>query len=118
LVNEKHIQPQKGTIMLKRIIIILFILLLSVVFIGSPAIAQGKGKSQNDDRPAGWDKGKKQGWQSDVPPGQEEKEEKKKKLSGEEENLEDTQKEKEKKEKKEKKQKTEKQEKKEKKAKE
>lgn len=120
MVNEKHIQPQKGTIMLKRIIIILFILLLSVVFIGSPAIAQGKGKSQNGDRPAGWDKGKKKGWQSDVPPGQEEKEEKKKNLSGEEENLEDTQKEKEKekKEKQEKKQKREKQEKKEKKSKE
>jgi len=100
--------------MLKRIIIILFILLLSVGFIGSPAIAQGKGKGQNNDRPAGWDKGKKHGWKSDVPPGQEEKEEKKKKLSGEEENLEDTQKEKEKKEKKEKRQKTEKQEKKEK----
>ena len=120
MVNEKPIQPQKGTIMLKRIIIILFILLLSVVFIGSPAIAQGKGKSQNGDRPAGWDKGKKKGWQSDVPPGQEEKEEKKKNLSGEEENLEDTQKEKEKekKEKQEKKQKREKQEKKEKKSKE
>ena len=90
--------------MFKRIIKILFILLLSVVFIGSLAIAQGKGKNQNDDRPAGWDKGKKKGWQSDVPPGQEEKEEKKKQtksLSGEEEDLED----KEKKEKKEKKQK-------------
>ena len=100
--------------MFKRIIKILFILLLSVVFIGSLAIAQGKGKNQNDDRPAGWDKGKKKGWQSDVPPGQEEKEEKKKQtksLSGEEEDLEDN--EKEKKKKKEKKQKREKQEKKE-----
>ncbi len=77
LVNEKQNQPQKGAIMFKRIIKILFILLLSVVFIGSLAIAQGKGKNQNDDRPAGWDKGKKKGWQSDVPPGQEEEEEKK-----------------------------------------
>jgi len=102
--------------MFKRIIKILFILLLSVVFIGSLAIAQGKGKNQSGDRPAGWDKGKKEGWKSDVPPGQEEKEEKKKQtksLSGEEEDLED----KEKKEKKEKKQKREKQEKKEKKSK-
>jgi len=95
--------------MIKRIIKILFILLLSVVFTGSLAIAQGKGKNQSGDRPAGWDKGKKKGWQSDVPPGQEEKEEKKKQpknLSGEEEDLED-------KEKKEKKQKREKKEKKE-----
>jgi len=97
--------------MLKRIIKILFILLLSVVFTGSLAVAQGKGKNQSGDRPAGWDKGKKKGWQSDVPPGQEEKEEKKKNLPGEEGDLEDN--EKEKKEKKEKKQKREKQEKKE-----
>jgi len=92
--------------MFKRIIKILFILLLSVVFIGSLAIAQAKGKNQSGDRPAGWDKGKKKGWQSDVPPGQEEKEEKKKQkknLSSEEDDLEDN--EKEKKEKKEKKQK-------------
>ena len=93
--------------MIKRIIKILFFSLLAVVFIGSLAIAQGKGKGQSDDRPAGWDKGQKEGWQSNVPPGQEEKEKKEKKkknLSGAEEDLEDKQIEKEKKEKKEKKQ--------------
>ena len=119
MANETQIQPQKGNIMLKRIIKILFILLLSVVFIGSLAIAQGKGKNQNNDRPAGWDKGKKEGWKSDVPPGQEENEERKKQkksLSSKEEDLEDN--EKEKKEKKEKKQKREKQKNKEKKSKE
>ena len=93
--------------MIKRIIKILFFSLLAVVFIGSLAIAQGKDKGQSGDRPAGWDNGRKKGWQSEVPPGQEEKEEKKKKkknLSGEEEDLEGKQIEKEKKEKKEKKQ--------------
>ena len=90
--------------MIKRIIKILFFSLLAVVFIGSLAIAQGKGKGQSGDRPAGWDKGQKEGWQSDVPQGQEEKEKKRKNLSGAEEDLEDKQIEKEKKEKKEKKQ--------------
>ncbi len=93
--------------MIKRIIKILFFSLLAVVFIGSSAIAQGKGKGQSGDRPAGWDKGQKEGWQSDVPPGQEEKEKKEKKrknISGEEQDLEDKQIEKEKKEKQERKQ--------------
>jgi hypothetical protein len=65
--------------MIKRIIKILFFSLLAVVFIGSSAIAQGKGKGQGQsgDRPAGWDNGQKKGWQSEeVPPGQEEKEKK------------------------------------------
>ena len=67
--------------MIKRIIKILFFSLLTVVFIGSLAIAQGKGKGQGQsgDRPASWDKGQKEGWQSEVPPGQEEKEKKEKK---------------------------------------
>ena len=90
--------------MIKRIIKILFISLLAVVFIGSLAIAQGKGKGQSGDRPGGGDKGKKEGWQSDVPPGQEEQEKKRKNISDEEEDLEDKQIEKEKNEKKEKKQ--------------
>ena len=90
--------------MIKRIIKILFVSLLAVVFIGSLAIAQGKGKGQSGDRPAGWGEGQKEGWQSEVPSGQEEKEKKRKNLSGEEEDLEDKQIEKEKKEKQEKKQ--------------
>ena len=65
--------------MIKWIIKILFFSLLAVVFIGSLAIAQGKGKGQGGDRPAGRDNGQKKGWQSDVPPGQEEKEKKSKK---------------------------------------
>jgi hypothetical protein len=95
---------QKGNIMIKRIIKILFVSLLAVVFIGSSAIAQGKGKGQSGNRPAGWDNGQKEGWQSEVPPGQEEKEKKRKNISGEEEDLEDKQIEKEKKEKQERKQ--------------
>ena len=90
--------------MIKRIIKVLFVSLLAVVFIGSSAIAQGKGKGQSGDRPAGWDKGQKEGWQEDVPPGQEEKEKKRKNISDEEEDLEDKQIEKEKKEKQERKQ--------------
>ena len=95
--------------MIKRIIKILFVSLLAVVFIGSSAIAQGKGKGQGQsgDRPAGWDNGQKEGWQEDVPPGQEKKEKKEKKkknISGEEEDLEGRQIEKGKKEKQERKQ--------------
>ena len=64
--------------MLKRPIKILFILLLSIVFLGSVTLAQDNDSRQNGDRPPGWDKGKKEGWQSDVPPGQEETEKKEK----------------------------------------
>ena len=80
----------KGDFMLKRIFTILFILLLSIVFVGSLAFAEDKGSGQSSERPAGWDKGKKEGWQSDVPPGQEVKN----KNSGKEEKLEEKQKEK------------------------
>jgi len=64
--------------MLKRRIKILIILCLSIVFIGSMAMAQDNDQGQSGDNPPGWDKGKKAGWKSDVPPGQEEKEKKKK----------------------------------------
>jgi hypothetical protein len=84
----------KGDFMLKRIFKILFILLLSIVFVGSMAIAKDRGNVQSSDRPAGWDKGKKEGWQSDVPPGLEEKEKKKKKNPSDEEEIGETQKEK------------------------
>ena len=64
--------------MLKRLIKILITICLSIVFIGSIAMAQNNDTDQSGDNPPGWDKGKKEGWQSDVPPGQEEKEKKKK----------------------------------------
>lgn len=64
--------------MLKRPIKLLIILCLSIVFTGSMAMAQDNDQGQSGDNPPGWDKGKKEGWKSDVPPGQEEKEKNKK----------------------------------------
>ena len=55
---------------MKRIILLwAFITSLSLSLMASPVLAKGKAK----ERPAGWDKGEKKGWQSDVPSGQEEK---------------------------------------------
>ena len=41
-----------------------FIVIVSLLFVGSLSFAQGP-KS----RPPGWDKGGKKGWKSDMPPG-------------------------------------------------
>ena len=55
--------------MKRTIIFWVSVMFLSWFLIGSPAFAQKKDK----ERPPGWDKGEKKGWQSDVPPGQEKK---------------------------------------------
>lgn len=92
--------------MIKQFFKILFIMFLPLVLITAVAIAQEGDDSQNKDRPPGWDKGKKEGWQSDVPPGQEEKEKKKNTISGDNEEPHGEKLKKEKKEKKSKKEKT------------
>ena len=51
----------------------LFVLLLSLLLGSSLTLAKGGGKKGNDNRPPGWDKGEKKGWQSDVPRGLEKK---------------------------------------------
>ncbi len=50
----------------KCIVLLACLFLLSAT---SLAVAKGKGKGNTDDRPPGWDKGKKTGWQSDAPSG-------------------------------------------------
>jgi hypothetical protein len=57
--------------MVKQIIKILFLILMCVVFVSSLTFAQSESEDLSNDRPLGWDKGKKEGWNSDVPPGQE-----------------------------------------------
>jgi hypothetical protein len=57
----------------KRIIKIFFIAFLSIIFANSLAIDQCKGKGHSKNKPPGWDKGEKKGWQSDIPPGLEKK---------------------------------------------
>ena len=60
-----------------------FIIILSSIFlIGSPALADGKGKGKNKTNPPGWEQGEKKGWDGkDTPPGlSEEKLEKKQKV--------------------------------------
>ena len=55
--------------MKKRLFFWFSVVFLSFLLISSPALAKGKGKQEA----LGWDKGEKKGWQSDVPPGQEDK---------------------------------------------
>lgn len=55
--------------MKKRLFFCFSVIFLSFLLIGSPALSKGKGKQEA----SGWDKGEKKGWQSDVPPGQEDK---------------------------------------------
>lgn len=62
--------------MKRTIMLWAFITFLSLFLAASPVLGKGKGK----ERPSGWDKGEKKGWQSDVPSGQE-----KKQFGGEEE---------------------------------
>ena len=95
--------------MIKQFFKILLMMFLPLMLITAVAIAQEGDDSQNKDRPPGWDKGKKEGWQSDVPPGQEEKEKKQKKITGDGEGSDDKKLEKARKEKKEKKAKEDKQ---------
>ena len=95
--------------MIKRLFKILFISSLLLAFITGVATAQDGDDSQGKDRPPGWEKGKKEGWQSDEPPGQEEKEKKPKKIAGDDEASDGEKLRKEKKEQKEKKAKKDKQ---------
>ncbi|MBW2169437.1 MAG: hypothetical protein JRG69_09310 [Deltaproteobacteria bacterium] len=55
--------------MKRTILLWVFMTALALFLTTSPVLAKGKGK----ERPPGWDKGEKKGWQSDVPPGQEKK---------------------------------------------
>ncbi len=55
----------------------IFIVIVCLFFVGSLDFAEGKSKGPGD-RPPGWDKGEKKGWNSDVPPGLEKKETKEK----------------------------------------
>ncbi len=55
----------------------IFIVIACFFFVGSLDFAEGKYKDQGD-RPPGWDKGEKRGWNSDIPPGLEKKEAKEK----------------------------------------
>jgi hypothetical protein len=54
--------------MYKTLKYIILITIVSMLFGGSPALAQDKAKGLQD-RPSGWDQGEKTGWQSDMPPG-------------------------------------------------
>ena len=56
--------------MIKQILKIFAIFLLSAVFTSALTFAQSERKEQGSDHPAGWEKGNKKGWDSDVPPGQ------------------------------------------------
>ena len=62
--------------MKRTILLWVFMTALALFLTASPVLAKGEGK----ERPSGWDKREKKGWQSDVPPGQE-----KKQYGGEEE---------------------------------
>lgn len=56
-----------NTIVIKLSLISCFFLLLTVSF----AFSQGKGREHKNNSPSGWEKGEKKGWNSDVPPGKE-----------------------------------------------
>jgi hypothetical protein len=43
-----------------------YIVLLTVAFLGSPTPARDKARGL-EDRPPGWDRGEKKGWQKDMP---------------------------------------------------
>ena len=49
-----------------------FVTIASILLAGSMVFAQGKSKGRGN-KPPGWQKGEKKGWNSDVPPGIEKK---------------------------------------------
>jgi hypothetical protein len=75
LVNIKF-KDRMEQAMNKHMMKALFISCLALIFAVASAFAQEKVKGPNKNISPGWDKGEKKGWQSDVPPGQEEKDEK------------------------------------------
>ena len=56
--------------MRKTIVGLFFVTFLFLAFCGSMAYAKGQGKGKMGSSRSGWEKGTKQGWQSDVPRGQ------------------------------------------------
>jgi hypothetical protein len=52
-----------------RLLKIVLIAFLSIIFSSSLAVSGDKGKEHDENRPPGWEKGEKKGWQSDKPPG-------------------------------------------------
>ena len=65
--------------MFVNLIKVFFIVCLSLIFAVSSTYAKGKGRGHNKNRPSGWEEGEKKGWDSDVPPGLEDKDKKFKK---------------------------------------
>lgn len=70
-----------------QIVRLSIIILSSIFLLGSPALADGKGKGKIKTKPPGWDQGEKKGWDGEeTPPGlTEEKLEKKQKAKMKEE---------------------------------
>jgi hypothetical protein len=64
--------PERGTLMLKVLSHLVVLATASAFLGGSLVWAQGKGPGQ---RPPGWEKGEKKGWEGDAPPGLEKKQE-------------------------------------------
>jgi len=54
--------------MKNRIFYWVLMIALTLLFASPQAIAKSKGKKGDTSTPAGWEKGKKKGWDSDVPP--------------------------------------------------
>ena len=54
--------------MRKRIFYWALMVALALLFASPQAMAKGKGKKGDKTTPAGWEKGRKKGWDSDVPP--------------------------------------------------
>ena len=59
--------------MKNRIIKNFLIAFLSIIFISTLAVSDDKGEENDKKTPPGWEKGEKKGWQSDKPPGLDEK---------------------------------------------
>jgi heme/copper-type cytochrome/quinol oxidase subunit 1 len=70
-----------------NIIKLLFITCLFLVLTVSSAFSQGKGRVHKNNSPSGWEKGEKKGWNSDVPPGEENRFKKKAKKMNKSENF-------------------------------
>jgi hypothetical protein len=54
--------------MKKRIYCCILTVALALLFASPQAMAEGKGKKGAAGTPAGWEKGKKKGWEGDAPP--------------------------------------------------
>jgi len=54
--------------MKRRIFYWVLMVALALLFSSPQAMAEGKGKKGETGTPSGWEKGKKKGWEGDVPP--------------------------------------------------